>query len=116
MTTIYVGRNNPVEHQLEYSTPGSGARQSFKLGTATEIIVEFCEGTRKLLSFTDATHDGIVVKDEDKGIVEFTPRPTDFNNASTYKRINSMRWVVKNLQYPDGVVFGDPNIPIKISE
>lgn len=116
MSTIYVGRNNPIEHVLEYSAPGSGARQPFKLGTATEIIIEFLEGSKRVVSFTDASHDGITIKNEDKGIVEFQPASGDFTNPSTYRRINGVRWIVKNLQYPDGVVFGDPNIPIRIVE
>ena len=116
MSTLYTGRNNPIEHQLEYSRPGSGAKQYFNLATATEIIVQFMQGSKIITSFTDATHNGITVKDELKGIVEFQPDAADFTNPTSYKRIDGMRWIVKTTQYPDGVVFGEPNAPVKITE
>lgn len=115
-TTLYLNRDNRVVHQLQYIPEGrgTGAVQNFNLATATEIIAEFMSSADKILqTYTNLSHPGITIVDSVKGQVAFKPRSSDFSSIDVFA-IDKIRWVVKSLTYPNGIVFDDPNTPIKV--
>lgn len=115
MNTIYVGYDNKLVHQLQYTLVGSNQIRNFDLTTASEFLIQFFNEDRELRkSYSNLTHAGLSIEDAAAGFVSYKPLSTDFEDVSDYTKITNLRWVVKSTEYPTGLIFDRPMITIKI--
>lgn len=114
MNTVYLNRNNPIVHKLEYVPVGGSRQQAFGLADVDELILEFLIDNKVRKSFSSDTYNYVNVLDSSKGYVQYVPHSNDFNDIADYQRINLMRWVVKTSAYPSGIVFDKPGMTVSI--
>lgn len=114
MNTIYLNRNNPIVHKLEYVPVGGSKQQVFGLADVDELILEFLIDSKVRKSFSSESYDNVEVIDASKGYVQYIPQSSDFNDVADYQKVNFMRWVIKTSAYPDGLVFDKPGMTVSI--
>lgn len=114
MANIYLSRDNAITHQLQFTPVGSNKIRNYNLTGATEIRVEFYQDRKLLKSLSSLNHTGIQIVNASQGIVSYQPELSDLSGVFDVGRVNLMRWVVFNLQNPNGLVFGQPALPVRI--